>query len=92
MENIDSVDEIDNDSENTELIENLIKEIILNFSTSFNKRSVAIKVRDKLKEKDIEMKIEDIEQKVFNQLCLLENDGEVYLLNNVYRRKGINIL
>ena len=73
-------------------VDNLIRNIILNQSTSFGKRGVSLKVRDELEKINVNLKLDEIEQKVFKQICLLENDEKIYLKDSVYKLKQHSML
>ncbi len=70
-------------------IQNLITSVILRQRSDFNKNGIMIQMHNKMRDTEMEIEDNQVEQMIMNTLGVLECSGVVDKKNGIYKKKNV---
>ncbi len=70
-------------------VQNLITSLILRQRSDFNKNGIMIQMRNKMRDTEMEIEDNQVEQMIMNTLGVLECSGVVDKKNGIYKKKNV---
>lgn len=70
-------------------VQNLITSVILRQRSDFNKNGIMMQMRNKMRDTEMEIEDNQVEQMILNTLGVLECSGVVDKKNGIYKKKNV---